>query len=82
MTPLALGAAALAGIGLYGLLTRAEPLRRILAANLLGSGVLLLFGALPAAQAMVIAGLIAGLAATALALALLLRLRAVSAQRR
>ena len=76
MTLLGIGAAALVGIGLYGLLTRPEPLRRILAANLLGGGVVLLLGAQPASQAIAIAALAIGAAATALALALLLRLRA------
>ena len=36
--------AALVGIGLYGLVTNPEPLRKILAFNLLGSGVFLVFG--------------------------------------
>ncbi|WP_206664624.1 NADH-quinone oxidoreductase subunit K [Dankookia rubra] len=75
MTLLGIGASALVGIGLYGLLTRPEPLRRILAANLLGSGVVLLLGAQPASQAIAVTALAIGTAATALALALLLRLR-------
>ena len=36
--------AALVGFGLYGLVTNPEPLRKILAFNLLGSGVFLVFG--------------------------------------
>ena len=36
--------AALVGLGLYGLLTHPHPLRKILAFNLIGSGVFLLFG--------------------------------------
>ena len=36
--------AALVGVGLYGLVTNPEPLRKILAFNLLGSGVFLVFG--------------------------------------
>ena len=38
-----LAAAALIGIGLYGTLAQAVPLRRLLAFNLLGSGVFLMF---------------------------------------
>ena len=37
--------AVLVGFGLYGLITNPEPLRKILAFNLLGSGVFLVFGA-------------------------------------
>ena len=36
--------AVLVGFGLYGLITNPEPLRKILAFNLLGSGVFLVFG--------------------------------------
>ena len=36
--------AALVSLGLYGLVTNPEPLRKILAFNLLGSGVFLVFG--------------------------------------
>ena len=36
--------AALVGLGLYGLLAVPRPLRKILAFNLVGSGVFLLFG--------------------------------------
>jgi multicomponent Na+:H+ antiporter subunit C len=39
-----LTAAALVGFGLYGLLTDPHPLRKILAFNILGSGVFLMFG--------------------------------------
>jgi multisubunit Na+/H+ antiporter MnhC subunit len=39
-----LSGAALVGFGLYGLVTNPEPLRKILAFNLLGSGVFLVFG--------------------------------------
>ena len=41
-----LGAAALVGIGLYGLIVLPHPLRKIIAFNVMGSGVFLLFGAL------------------------------------
>lgn len=77
-----LAGAALAGIGLYGLVVQAEALRRILAFNLLGSGVFLVFGAVagagpgadPVPHAMVITGIVVALAATALAVGLALRL--------
>ena len=36
--------ALLTGLGLYGLIIHPDPLRRILAFNVLGSGVFLLFG--------------------------------------
>jgi multicomponent Na+:H+ antiporter subunit C len=85
-TLFALGASALVGLGLYGLTIHPEPLRKILAFNLLGGGVFLLFGVVarwgaaaglladPVPQAIVITGLVVAFAATALAVALLLRL--------
>jgi multicomponent Na+:H+ antiporter subunit C len=81
-----LGAAVAVGLGLYGLITNPQPLRKILAFNLLGSGVFLLFGVVarrgaaagfggdPIPQALVITGIVVAFAATALAVALLLRL--------
>jgi multicomponent Na+:H+ antiporter subunit C len=81
-----LGASALVGLGLYGLIIHPEPLRKILAFNLLGGGVFLLFGVVarrgaaaglladPVPQAIVITGIVVAFAATALAVALLLRL--------
>jgi len=78
--------AALVGVGLFGLITHPQPLRKILAFNLIGGGVFLLFGAVarrgaaaglegdPVPQALVITGLVVAFAATALAVALLLRL--------
>jgi multicomponent Na+:H+ antiporter subunit C len=78
--------AALVGLGLYGLLVAPHPLRKILAFNILGSGVFLLFGIIarkgaaagfaadPVPQAMVITGIVVAFSATALAVALLLRL--------
>jgi multicomponent Na+:H+ antiporter subunit C len=78
--------AALTGLGLYGVLVQAEPLRRILAFNLLGGGVFMLFGAIarrgaaaglegdPVPQAIVITGVVVAFAATTLAIALLVRL--------
>ena len=79
-------AAALVGIGLYGLITDPQPLRKILAFNLLGSGVFLLFGVVarrgaaaglggdPVPHALVITGIVVAFAATAMAAALLVRL--------
>lgn len=74
------------GLGLYGLIVNPQPLRKILAFNLLGSGVFLLFGVVarrgaaagfggdPVPQALVITGLVVAFSATALAVALVLRL--------
>jgi multicomponent Na+:H+ antiporter subunit C len=81
-----LAAAALVGLGLYGLVVHPEPLRKILAFNLLGSGVFVLFGVIarrgaaaglggdPIPQALVITGIVVAFAGSALAVALLLRL--------
>jgi multicomponent Na+:H+ antiporter subunit C len=74
--------AALVALGLYGLITQPALLRKILAFNLLGGGVFLLFGVVsrrgevvdPVPQALVITGLVVAFAATALALVLVLRL--------
>lgn len=75
---------AVIGIGVFGLIARPNLLRRILAFNLVGSGLFLVFGGfghrLPAAgadpvpQAMVITGIVVALAATALAVNLVVRL--------
>jgi multicomponent Na+:H+ antiporter subunit C len=85
-TMFGLCAAVAVGLGLYGLIAHPQPLRKILAFNLLGSGAFLLFGAVarrgaaagfvgdPVPQAMVITGIVVAFAATALAVALLLRL--------
>jgi multicomponent Na+:H+ antiporter subunit C len=79
-------AAALVGLGLYGLIASPQPLRKILAFNLLGSGVFLMFGVVarrgaaaglggdPVPQALVITGIVVAFSATAMAVALLLRL--------
>ena len=79
-------AAVIVGLGLYGLIVNPQPLRKIVAFNLLGSGVFLLFGVVarkgaaagfggdPVPQALVITGLVVAFGATALAVALLLRL--------
>jgi len=79
-------AAALVGFGLYGVITNPQPLRKILAFNLIGNGVFLLFGAIarrgaaagfggdPVPQGLLITGIVVAFSATALAVALLLRL--------
>jgi len=83
-------AAALIGLGLFGLIVNPHPLRKILAFNVIGSGVFLLFGAIarrgaaagmggdPVPQALLITGIVVAFSATALAVALLLRLFDVS----
>ena len=83
--------AGLVGLGLYGLVVEAQALRRILAFNLLGGGVFLIFGVVarrgaaagfggdPVPQALVITGLVVAFAATAMAVALVLRLARVGA---
>jgi len=79
-------AAALIGVGLFGLIVNPHPLRKILAFNVIGTGVFLLFGAIarrgagagmggdPVPQALLITGIVVAFSATALAVALLLRL--------
>jgi multicomponent Na+:H+ antiporter subunit C len=79
-------ASVLVGIGLYGLITDSHPLRKLLAFNLLGSGVFLLFGVVarrgaaaglggdPVPHALIITGIVVAFAATAMAAALLVRL--------
>jgi multicomponent Na+:H+ antiporter subunit C len=74
------------GLGLYGLITSPQPLRKIVAFNLVGTGAFLIFGVVarrgavaglgsdPAPQALVITGIVVAFSATALAVALLLRL--------
>jgi multicomponent Na+:H+ antiporter subunit C len=78
--------AALVGLGIYGLIVNPQPLRKILAFNLIGSGVFLIFGIVarrgaaagfpfdPVPQAMVITGIVVAFAASALGVALILRL--------
>jgi multicomponent Na+:H+ antiporter subunit C len=77
---------ALAGLGLYGLVVHPEPLRKVLAFNVVGAGVFVLFGVIarrgaaagfggdPIPQALVITGIVVAFAATALAVALIGRL--------
>jgi len=79
--------AALVGLGLYGLLTHPQLLRKLVGFNLLGSGIFLIFGVIarrgglgsgvggdPVPQALVITAIVVAFAATALVVALLLRL--------
>ena len=79
-------ASLLVGIGVYALIVNPEPLRKIIAFNVLGAGVFMLFGVIarrggaagwggdPVPQALLITGLVVAFCATALAVALLLRL--------
>lgn len=84
-----LAAAALIGIGLFGLITDPQPIRKILAFNLIGGGVFLIFGVVarrgaaagfggdPIPQALVITGIVVAFSATALAVTLVQRLAAL-----
>ncbi len=84
---IALCAAGLVGLGLYGVIVSPDVLRRIVAFNVLGGGVFLFFGAIarrgaaagfagdPVPQALIITGIVVAFAATALAVALLNRWR-------
>jgi multicomponent Na+:H+ antiporter subunit C len=76
-------AAGLICVGLYGMIARTSPLRRVLAFNVTGSGVFLLLGATdfrgvgiapdPVPQAMIVTGIVVGIAATGFVLALIVR---------
>ena len=80
------------GLGLYSLIARPQPLRKIIAFNLIGSGAFLIFGAVarrsaatgfsgdPVPRALVITGIVVAFSATALAVALLLRLFEVAGE--
>jgi len=84
---LALCAAGLVGLGLYGVIVSPEALRRIVAFNVVGGGVFLFFGAIarrgaaagfagdPVPHALIITGIVVALAATAMAVALISRWR-------
>jgi len=79
-------AAVLIGLGLYGFIVNPQPLRKILAFNLIGNGVFLIcavvarrgtaagLGGDPIPQALLITAIVVAFAASALAVALLLRL--------
>jgi len=83
-----LAGAALFVIGFYSLLAQAHLLRRIMALNVMGSGVFLVFIALgaktpgaipdPVPHAMVLTGIVVSVCATGLALALADRLQAAT----
>lgn len=78
--------AVLIGIGVYAFIVNFDPLRKIIAFNLVGGGVFLLFGVIarrgagagwggdPVPQALLITGLVVAFCATALTVVLLLRL--------
>ena len=74
-------------LGLYALIIHAHLLRKILALNVIGSGVFMILVALarrsgdvpdPVPHAMVITGIVVAVSATALALTLLLQLHKAS----
>lgn len=83
-----LAGSGLIGLAVYGLIVNPHPLCKLLALNLLGSGVFLLFGVIarrgaamglggdPVPQALVITGIVVAFSATAIAAGLLLRLHA------
>ncbi|GGB69084.1 NADH-quinone oxidoreductase subunit K [Blastomonas aquatica] len=82
--------AALIGLGLYGFVVQAHLLRRLIAFNIIGSGIFLLFGASgardqlastdPVAQALIITGIVVALAATAFGVGLVLAFAKVTGQ--
>jgi multicomponent Na+:H+ antiporter subunit C len=82
LTVFALTGSALVGLGVYGLLARPHMLRRVIAFNLLGSGLFLFFGAAgargvgldPIPQALIITGIVVALSASALAVGLVVAL--------
>jgi len=82
LTVFALTGAALVGLGVYGLLARPHLLRRVIAFNLMGSGLFLFFGAAagrgagvdPIPQALIITGIVVALSASALAVGLVVAL--------
>jgi multicomponent Na+:H+ antiporter subunit C len=79
-------AAALVGIGVYAFIVNPQPLRKLVAFNVVGNGVFVLFGAIahrgaalgwggdPVPQALLITALVVAFSATALTIAILLRL--------
>ena len=77
-------------IGFYGLVIYSHLLRKILALNIMGSGVFLVLAGLahrlpddspdPVAHAMIITGIVVAVAATALALILMLQVQLVTGQ--
>lgn len=75
----AMAGAALCGIGLFGLLCLSHLLRKLLAFNIMGSGVFLVMVGLPqhqsepdpVPQALVLTGIVVAIAATAMAVVLI-----------
>jgi multicomponent Na+:H+ antiporter subunit C len=79
-------AAVLVGLGLYGLIVNPQPLRKLLAFNLMGNGIFLVcaviarrgaaagMGGDPVPQALLITAIVVAFSASALAVALMLRL--------
>jgi multicomponent Na+:H+ antiporter subunit C len=79
-------AAVLVGLGVYGLIVSTQPLRKILAFNLVGNAVFIVCAVIarrgaasgmsgdPVPQALLITAIVVAFAASALAVALLLRL--------
>jgi multicomponent Na+:H+ antiporter subunit C len=83
----ALTGSGLFSLGLYGLIMYAHLLRKILAINVMGSGIFLILVALAfrnpeqpdvVPHAMVITGIVVAVSATALALGLMLKLASLS----
>ena len=79
-----LTAVALFSLGLYGLILHRQPMRKVLALNLMSNGVFLLLIALarrgegttdPLSHAMVLTGIVVSFSTTAFALVLIRRLR-------
>lgn len=78
----ALTGAALIALGFYGFIMRRALIRRLIAFNVIGSGIFLLFGGTgyfdggvdPVPQALIITGIVVALALTAFAAALAVRL--------
>lgn len=76
-----LSGAAVVGVGFYGFVVHTNVLRRLIAFNVIGSGVFLMLGAAgdrapraaadPVPQALIITGIVVALSATALGVALL-----------
>jgi multicomponent Na+:H+ antiporter subunit C len=76
-------AALLVGLGLFGLIVNPQPLRKLLAFNVVGSGAFVLLGVIarrgsaagmggdPVPQALLITGIVVAFSATAFAVALL-----------
>ena len=79
-------ASVLVGLGLYGLIVNPQPLRKILAFNLIGNGIFMICAVIarrgagagfvgdPVPQALLITAIVVAFAASALAVATLLRL--------